>query len=53
MSQITETAVNFVDIRTGKDGDGNCVSVMDGDGLIFHYRAALYSKTCCSSPSTF
>jgi len=28
MSQITDTAVNFA----GTDGDGNCVSVTDGDG---------------------
>jgi len=28
MSQITDTAVNF----EGTDGDGNCVSVTDGDG---------------------
>jgi len=28
MSQITDTVVNF----TGTDGDGNCVSVTDGDG---------------------
>ena len=40
MSQITDTAVNFA----GMDGDGKCVSVMDGDGLIFHYCAALYSE---------
>jgi len=37
MSQINDTAVNFA----GTDGDGNCVSVTDGDGLIFHYLAAL------------
>ena len=28
MSEITDTVVNFA----GTDGDGNCVSVMDGDG---------------------
>jgi len=40
MSQITDTAVNFA----GADGDGNCVLVTDGDGLISNYRAALYSE---------